>query len=56
MLEQRELKRDLAALALLALAIFLAASLLSYDPADPPTTVVFPPNSSYSNICGRSGA
>ena len=38
MLENRNLKLDLLALALLAAVIFLAAALLSYDPADPPGT------------------
>ena len=42
MLENRKLKLDLLALALLAAVIFLAAALLSYDPADPPGTLVFP--------------
>ena len=45
MLENRNLKLDLLALALLAAVIFLAAALLSYDPADPPGTLVFPAHS-----------
>ncbi len=56
MFEERKLKRDLAALALLALAIFLTAALCSYDPADPPTSLVFPPHLEIHNTCGRSGA
>ncbi len=56
MFEQRKLKRDLLALALLALAIFLTAALLSYDPADPPSSLVYPPHFQIHNICGRSGA
>ena len=42
MLEQRNLKTDLWALALLGLTLFLAASVLSYDPADPPSKLVLP--------------
>lgn len=56
MLEQRNLKLDLAALALLAITIFLGASLFSYDPADPPSTLVYPPRATITNVCGRSGA
>jgi len=48
--------RDLAALVLLGLTIFLAAALLSYDPADPPAQLVFPQRSSPANWCGRAGA
>lgn len=56
MFEQRNLRTDLLALALLAFAIFLGASLFSYDPADPPSKLVYPPRSSTMNVCGRSGA
>jgi len=56
MLEQRNLKLDLLALGLLALAIFLGASLLSYDPADPPSRLVYPQRTETANLCGRSGA
>jgi S-DNA-T family DNA segregation ATPase FtsK/SpoIIIE len=56
MLEQRDLKVDLVALGLLALSIFLAASLLSFDPADPPNTLVYPQPATITNVCGRSGA
>jgi hypothetical protein len=35
--ERRNLKLDLAALGLLALTVFLAAALWTYDPADRPT-------------------
>jgi len=56
MLEQRNLKLDLLALGLLALTIFLAAALLSYDPADPPSKLVSPEHTATLNICGRSGA
>ena len=55
MLENRNLKRDLLALALLAAVIFLAASLFSYDPADPPAKLVYPPHSQPANVCGYLG-
>jgi S-DNA-T family DNA segregation ATPase FtsK/SpoIIIE len=54
--EPRNLKLDLLALALLALTIFLAAALISYDPGDPPSTLVHPARHEILNICGRSGA
>ncbi len=56
MLEDRNVKADLLALGLLALTIFLAASLLSFHPADPPSTLVHPPGAEVQNLCGRSGA
>lgn len=56
MLENRNLRRDLAALALLACVLFMAAALFSYDPADPPSTLVYPQNSKIGNVCGRLGA
>ena len=56
MLENRKLKLDLLALVLLAGVIFLAAALLSYDPADPPSKLVFPPHGQPANMCGHWGA
>ena len=56
MLEQRDLKKDLLALGLLALAVFLAAALVSYDPGDPPSKLVYPQRAEVLNVCGRSGA
>ena len=56
MLENRNLKLDLLALALLAAVIFLAAALFSYDPADPPSKLVYPPHGQPANMCGHSGA
>ncbi len=56
MLEERDLKLDLLALGLLALTLFLAAALFSYDPADPPSRAVYPPPVEVGNLCGRSGA
>ncbi len=54
--ETRSLKSDLLTLVLLALTIFLGAALLSYDPADPPSKLVWPERSETFNACGRSGA
>jgi len=56
MLEERNIKSDLLALGLAALAVLMAASLLSYAPADPPANLVFPPPTEVENLCGRSGA
>lgn len=56
MLENRNLKLDLLALALVAVVIFLAAAILSYDPADPCDKLVFPQNARPTNVCGYSGA
>ncbi|HEX4147551.1 MAG TPA: DNA translocase FtsK 4TM domain-containing protein, partial [Pirellulales bacterium] len=56
MLETRKLKVDLAALALSAWIIFLGLALASYDPADPPGNLVYPPHAAPGNICGRAGA
>jgi S-DNA-T family DNA segregation ATPase FtsK/SpoIIIE len=69
MLKQRNLHRDLAALALLALVVFLAVALASYDPADRvptplaplsllyrPDPLVHPPNAQVRNVCGVWGA
>ncbi len=56
MLEKRDLKKDLLALGLLALVAFLAAALLSFDPGDPPSKLVYPQHAEILNVCGRSGA
>ena len=56
MLENRNLKLDLLALALLAAVIFLGAALFSYDPADPPTNLAYPAHGQPANMCGHSGA
>ncbi len=56
MFEKRNLKLDLLALGLLALVIFLAAAVLSYDPADPPNRLVFPQHARAVNMCGQWGA
>ncbi len=56
MLEERNLKLDLLALGVLALTIFLAASLLGYHPADAASRLVYPEPAEVMNLCGRSGA
>jgi len=56
MLDTERLKTDLLALGLLALVVFVGLSFLSYDPADPPSTLVFPVRQQPTNICGEVGA
>lgn len=56
MFEDRSLKLDLVALALLALCVFLGLSLATYSPADPPSSLVYPSKATINNACGRSGA
>ncbi len=56
MLHERNLKLDLVALALVALNIFLGLALASYDPADPPSTLIYPAHAHAMNACGRGGA
>lgn len=54
--DRRNPRNDLWALGLLALAAFFGASLLSYNPADPPSALVYPERTETANLCGRSGA
>jgi S-DNA-T family DNA segregation ATPase FtsK/SpoIIIE len=56
MLEQRTLKVDLLALGLLVLTLFMAVSLLTYSPEDPPASLVFPRAEQPHNACGPTGA
>ena len=56
MFEDRSLKIDLCALALLAIVAFLGIALWTYDATDPPSTVVWPPSDVVHNACGRAGA
>ena len=56
MLDPRQLKRNAPALALLFCVLFLALSLVGYDPADSPGSAVFPPNAITKNPCGPVGA
>ena len=52
----RDRVRDLMALLLLATAVFVIASLATFDPADPPSARLFPPNVRATNACGFSGS
>jgi S-DNA-T family DNA segregation ATPase FtsK/SpoIIIE len=52
----RDRVRDLFALGLLATCLFLVASLVTFDPADPPGSRVFPPHARAENACGLIGA
>ena len=54
MLEKRSHKLDVVALALLALCVFLTLSLVTYNPADPPSSLVYPEHTKIANACGRS--
>src|SRR5262245_33489661 len=69
MLENRNLRRDLFALALLALVVFLGVALANYYPADrvptplapiswldEPDVLVHPANPQVRNVCGIWGA
>ena len=56
MFEDRSLKIDLCALAMLALVVFVGVALCTYDATDPPSTVVWPPSDVVHNACGRVGA
>ncbi len=48
--------RFVLAAAITAFAAFLLVSLASFDPADPPTHLVYPPNAPAHNLCGPVGA
>ena len=56
MFEDRSLKIDLCALALLALAVFLGVALWTYNATDPPSTIVWPASNVVHNACGSAGA
>jgi DNA segregation ATPase FtsK/SpoIIIE, S-DNA-T family len=56
MLDRQRLARYAPASSLLLAAVFLALSLLGYDPADPPGSAVAPPNNPPANPCGPVGA
>ncbi|MEM8866159.1 MAG: DNA translocase FtsK 4TM domain-containing protein, partial [Planctomycetota bacterium] len=52
----RSMKLDLVAIALAAVTLLLGFSIGSYDPADPPSTLVWPANEQVQNACGPGGA
>ncbi|HEY1603001.1 MAG TPA: DNA translocase FtsK 4TM domain-containing protein [Pirellulales bacterium] len=54
--ENRNLTRDVVALGLVALAAFMALALATYDPADPPSRLTYPPQTHTTNVCGPVGA
>ncbi|MGI9429754.1 MAG: DNA translocase FtsK 4TM domain-containing protein, partial [Bythopirellula sp.] len=56
MFENRNLRVDLFNLVLLGLTVLLGMAVLTYDPADPPSTLVYPPLAAYQNACGPIGA
>ena len=56
MFENRNLRFDLFTLALLAFTLLLAVALVTYDAADPPSTLVHPAPTEYQNACGPIGA
>ena len=69
MRENRSLKRDLFALGLLALVVFLSLALVTYNPSDPivelvaplnrfyqPDILAYPQNETIENACGKWGA
>ncbi len=56
MIDFQRLKNDLLALGCLALSVFLVLSLGSYDPADPPASLVYPAHATVANLAGQPGA
>ncbi|MEZ6132499.1 MAG: DNA translocase FtsK 4TM domain-containing protein [Planctomycetaceae bacterium] len=56
MFDRERFRNDVLALGLLALVAFVGLSFLSYDPADPPSDLVFPARKTPINICGTTGA
>ena len=56
MIDLHRIRIDLIALGLLAVTVFMALALFSFDPADPPGQTVFPLNETVNNLCGDVGA
>ncbi|MEQ9406089.1 MAG: DNA translocase FtsK 4TM domain-containing protein [Fuerstiella sp.] len=56
MFDYERFRNDVLALGLMALVVFVGLSFLSYDPADPPSDLVFPTRRTPINICGSLGA
>jgi S-DNA-T family DNA segregation ATPase FtsK/SpoIIIE len=56
MFENRSLKLDVCALALVAIVLFLGVALFTYYPTDAPSTLVWPPSETVDNACGHAGA
>jgi S-DNA-T family DNA segregation ATPase FtsK/SpoIIIE len=55
-MDRSRLKLDILALCLFFGLVFLTLSLLSHDSADPPSTLIWPPNERVHNLCGAVGA
>lgn len=56
MIDFRRMGLDVAALGLFAACAFFGLSLVTYNPADPPSHSVFPPVEAVANVCGPAGA
>ncbi len=56
MFEDRSLKLDLFLLLLMASSLLVGVSLWSYSATDPPSTLLFPSQTSVENACGQIGA
>lgn len=56
MIDYQRLKNDLLALGLFALTMFMGLALFSYNPVDPPSSVVYPAQTIVTNLCGPTGA
>lgn len=56
MLDIQRLKTDLLALGLLAVIVLTGLALVSHNPADPPSTLVYPARTVVVNLCGPTGA
>ncbi|MBM84366.1 MAG: DNA translocase FtsK [Planctomycetaceae bacterium] len=56
MFDFHRLRTDVIALGLLAACVFIALSLISFDPADPPAQLVYPAKASAQNLCNIPGA
>ncbi|HEX5472131.1 MAG TPA: DNA translocase FtsK 4TM domain-containing protein [Lacipirellulaceae bacterium] len=56
MFEDRSLKIDLCAIALLALVVFIGVALWTFNANDPPSTNVWPAINVVHNACGQAGA
>jgi len=69
MSEDRKIRNDIVAIGILALIIFLSASMATYDQRDPaheasewlnhiyqPDQLYYPAQAEFSNACGRIGA
>ncbi|MCG8449867.1 MAG: DNA translocase FtsK 4TM domain-containing protein [Pirellulales bacterium] len=56
MFENRNLRFDLLTLLLLAVTVLLAVALATYNPTDPPSTLVHPAPTEFHNGCGPIGA